>query len=426
MESTLVSLDLLTIPIKVNLSETPRWVIQDYPERDTDIEEWYFSYFYHYVIDHNAYGDPQEVLAKAKQHAEARRLALTMTGKLQYASENSILKQLMRAKSTGWFSFTGGYSEIRDLIEGELHMLIDKSPNGGKRYETANLLKVLDALEARNIPVDKIIHIPEQKSKALVSSGPILSIVRSDAPEEVKTQKIEAILDAIADPHISVNKFEESMREMRSGVKRQLPPPAEAELLLTKEGEILIIYGTKAHTDAIQRSTRGIVNKPTVTDGANLLKRFSERILARKSGLERFWIDNMNGHPKLVPSIGRGPYIPGLDSFSNMCFERVSESLMLIRQILEAGKPAWLLLHSIGKNIESESLEHWIQSRFEFTLKPSLLPETKEVAQEIMQKAISSFYSVPEDLYSILPEAQTIEIRITYYQEVYGLYLLIS
>src|SRR5512146_952394 len=173
----------LDIPARIDPHELPRWLVEQYPGMEKDIEAWYTSYYFWKRWDGQE-ANLEEALVRARASAEARYKSLTQTNALKGAADKSFMLQLYEAHKSGWFRNFEEIEDVRELLD---HMLADSmehDPASGTRYETQFLLEtMLPTMEQMNVPPELIIGIPQNISKARAAVPVLRRILNEDGPQ---------------------------------------------------------------------------------------------------------------------------------------------------------------------------------------------------------------------------------------------------
>lgn len=422
--------NLLQAPTRPDPNLLIKWTTTKYPERSQDMMDWLISYFFWRDWD-----DPvkqkhlkkAEVIARANAHA--RLLALDNTNQLGNVVEESIVLQLLHAQRTRWTLYEE-ISDIKELIQDRLidalaredakRMRMEAEGKGryykpgGKAYEYQNLLAVVDTLESMGVPKEDIIPVGVNFSKA-VRAAPIISHIleNNTLSEDKRQEQVHEVLQEIADPEITVVKFEENAR-IRSGKTFNLPDPAPGSILLAPEKEVLIIETSPGQAAAIKGALKGIVNF-SITDAARLIRQISQIVMPKSSGFHSYQL-RVNGlGPELIE--GNGVQLPSPEEMERLILRELAQSDFAVRQMLARGLQYNLPIYPITTNVPGiDIIDDLAQAAF-------VWPNSDVHA--LAQEALKKLYYVPMEATNAYNAPMFLEIGYDEAIQVYGIFLQI-
>jgi len=392
---------LSLVPEKVDLKALPKWVVENYPERQRDQEDWLLRYYFHERWNGKADSiEDQKLLARAV--AEAGMRALDNSLELGEIIDQTTLSLFLRAHKENWLQ----YAEVEDLLEflnDRLAKYQDYQANHnirtGNVIETRNLIAVVETLVDMGVPKEQIIPIRNNLSKAKYASGGMKEILMSTLSPQEKQEGVLSILKEVVDPDISVRKFL-SNRAEKNRQMVNAAPMLEGKFSVIREMDILTIESpTRAQTKAIQYALNGIVDTWSVLDPGTFIQSFTEQ-LQTKGKLRPTRLIVEKDIPYLTQG-GEGVMLPTPEYFNDLIFAEIGHCGSLIDQILdEANRQVFakVPIFRFGPRLKTEDLFKYIENTFQFErhLRKNPLID--------LANAVMSFYSYPveiEKLYKV-------------------------
>lgn len=317
----------LQLPPKIDSSENPRWLIENYPGMEQDIENWYTSYYFWRKWDGKVESlDSTKVQARAV--AQARYKSLVQTNSIKIASEKSELLQLYRSKD--WLHYIEEIEDVKELIEVALADAKEKDPTGSAAYDLEFILnKLIPTLEKLDVPKEAILCILPNMSKARYSVPSLRKIVSNDGPQ--MQDHIVEIMKSVADGNVTAREFRNTIIPKIMGEETpKTPLPAIANVCMLPDGrEFVAIITDPAHVRAIKMTTKAIVSGFDYTDPAYLLKEVGNLVKPKSTSRKRYKADSFQ---VLQESSEKGVYLPSVNSFKDLAITEYLKHRFYIRK----------------------------------------------------------------------------------------------
>lgn len=348
--------DLLKIPPKIDMSVVPRWVTEQYPEAQDDIENWLFSYYFWNKWD-GMEENLEQVSILARATANAHYRTMDQTKSLKDTSDRSLLQQLYKANKYGWLKYSD--AEISDVNE-LLNLMYDDAtanqPNGGERYELKFIIETLmPTLEKLGASKEMMFGVPHNIVKARRAVSSLRKIIDNNGPQ--MQEKVFAIMKDIIDPNITVLQCATRVQETVTGTQVETPKPSIGKLFVMPNGkEMIIIESDKSKTRAIEHSLKGLVSDFTISDGAAAIKELGQVLLPKTN--QMIHIDYIN--PDFATSANSSFSVPSPEELHRIALR---ECLLHKWYILQMETPM-VHLYTMFNETTDEEIIAWIKTSF--------------------------------------------------------------
>ena len=380
----------------------PKFLVEKYLGMEQDIVEFLQAYYYHQQNpDLSKLQTPKDL---ARADANARMSALAQAAQLEQSFEEAKIIQLHEADKTGWYANTDSIHNLSEMIEVTLEKQIEKDPSGGTRYELEHLLRVLNQIETMALTeaaqqgdtsderseqiakaVTGMIANPKARRKMRESAKVVDKILQSDAPDEVKWDKVTDVFRDVADPDTTYLDFLNKNKGRMVGLGKEVIEPAEANIFLFSGKEMIVIESREEDmTRAIESACHGLTTEFGVSDPVRLLSDLSDALYS-KGKYNYYQVEDGN-----LVERSSGVKLPTSEHFMELALRETSISARYINRLARY-QSVFVDVYQLFKSYVPIAPKDMLHKVF------------GEVDEKAIMSSLTSLYSAPEDLDILLP-----------------------